>query len=288
MLPEFIAFVNNHFHYILIIFFFIIGSCIGSFLNVCSLRLPRHISIIFPGSQCMCGKLIPWYFNLPICGWIILRGRAACCRVPISVRYFYVELFMGILYGFLWWRFQNTQALFGMVFSFFLILIILIHISKMSISNGLLLITTCIGILIHYLQFRYYHNLVHIPFILQFYCSLKTCILSILISSGYVLWLGLFLETLVRKDFLTVQDVFFTGILGTFIDWQTVLADTSYVFGSILIINICNSLFQKPKHISNIFKQLPVYMHAYIPLLATCSFIHWILYPDPNFIISLA
>ncbi len=76
---------------------FILGACIGSFLNVLIYRLPR--GIFFSGgkrSHCPhCGALIPSYANLPILGWVLLRGKALCCKERISVEYPIIEFLTG-------------------------------------------------------------------------------------------------------------------------------------------------------------------------------------------------
>jgi leader peptidase (prepilin peptidase)/N-methyltransferase len=64
------------------------GACIGSFLNVVLYRLPRGESIVWPGSHCPHCKheIRPWH-NVPIVGWLLLRGRCYDCRQSISPRY---------------------------------------------------------------------------------------------------------------------------------------------------------------------------------------------------------
>lgn len=75
------------------------GLVVGSFLNVCIHRLPRGISIVFPPSSCpACGAAIRWYHNVPVLGWLALRGRCASCRAPISVRYPLVEAITGVVF----------------------------------------------------------------------------------------------------------------------------------------------------------------------------------------------
>uniref|UniRef100_UPI0026252D5D prepilin peptidase n=1 Tax=uncultured Fibrobacter sp. TaxID=261512 RepID=UPI0026252D5D len=78
--------------------FFMLGACVGSFYNVIVYRMPRGISLINPPSHCpLCKKHIPLYYNLPIIGWIILRGKSACCKQPISIIYPIGESLCGLL-----------------------------------------------------------------------------------------------------------------------------------------------------------------------------------------------
>lgn len=76
------------------------GLAFGSFLNVVIYRLPRGESVAFPASHCpTCGTPIRVIDNLPVLGWLMLRGRARCCKSPISPRYPLVELLGGLLGG---------------------------------------------------------------------------------------------------------------------------------------------------------------------------------------------
>ena len=76
---------------------FIIGACIGSFLNVCIVRWPQERSVLRPRSRCpKCGNQLAWFENVPIVSWVALRGRCRCCDEGISVMYPIVELIVGI------------------------------------------------------------------------------------------------------------------------------------------------------------------------------------------------
>ena len=79
--------------------FFIVGTCIGSFLNVCIFRLPRRESIIFPASHCMnCGTKLKPVDNIPLVSYLFLGGRCRYCRARISWQYPMVELLTGVLF----------------------------------------------------------------------------------------------------------------------------------------------------------------------------------------------
>ncbi|MCD6288591.1 MAG: prepilin peptidase [Candidatus Hydrogenedentes bacterium] len=91
---------------------FVLGTMVGSFLNVCTFRIPRRESIVMPGSRCMnCETPIPWYHNIPIISYLVLRGRCRNCMARFSSRYFFVELGVGILFLATYLRFGLTPAL---------------------------------------------------------------------------------------------------------------------------------------------------------------------------------
>ena len=82
---------------------FVLGACVGSFLNVCILRIPLGQSIIRPWSRCQaCGLELPGRLNLPIIGYFILRGRARCCGAHLDPRYPLVELGTAVIFTALW------------------------------------------------------------------------------------------------------------------------------------------------------------------------------------------
>ena len=81
------------------VFAFLLGACFGSFLNVCIGRWPAGMSVIRPPSRCpACERPIRAYENVPIFGWIALRGRCAGCRSPISAQYPLVELLIALVW----------------------------------------------------------------------------------------------------------------------------------------------------------------------------------------------
>ena len=100
------------------VFSFIVGACIGSFLNVCVYRIPLNRSIVHPGSHCSaCGAPIQWYNNLPIISWLVLRGRAACCGTRIDMRYCIVEFGTACLFLALWLKFWDTDPVGGVIYA---------------------------------------------------------------------------------------------------------------------------------------------------------------------------
>ena len=78
---------------------FLFGLVIGSFLNVCILRIPGGKSIVRPASACpKCGAAIRPYDNIPVLSWVMLGGRCRKCKARISPMYPLVELLTGLLF----------------------------------------------------------------------------------------------------------------------------------------------------------------------------------------------
>ncbi len=86
--------------------FFVFGSIVGSFLNVCIHRMPLGESIVSPPSHCPhCKYQIPGYLNIPLVTWLWLRGKCANCAARISPRYFAVELLTALTFLATWLHF---------------------------------------------------------------------------------------------------------------------------------------------------------------------------------------
>ena len=101
--------------------FFVFGSIVGSFLNVCIYRMPLDLSVVSPPSHCPhCKYSIPFYLNIPLLTWLSLRGRCKNCGAPISPRYFAVELLTGLAFLACWLAFGQQSAWLPVVYSIFL------------------------------------------------------------------------------------------------------------------------------------------------------------------------
>lgn len=90
--------------------FFVFGAMVGSFLNVVIHRLPRDMSVVHPRSHCpSCEYSIPMLLNIPIIMWLVLGGRCANCKAPISARYFLVEAMTGGVFAACWVAFGTVS-----------------------------------------------------------------------------------------------------------------------------------------------------------------------------------
>jgi leader peptidase (prepilin peptidase) / N-methyltransferase len=112
---------------IIIVFFFLFGIVIGSFLNVCITRIPEEVSIVAPASRCpKCGTPIKPYDNIPVFAWLWLRGKCRTCGAPISPMYPLVELATGLLFVACYLEFGITQAAVKWIFLICLLIILTI------------------------------------------------------------------------------------------------------------------------------------------------------------------
>ena len=119
------------------IFVFIIGSAIGSFLNVVIHRVPNEESIVFPNSACpKCGKSIAGYDNVPILSWLLLGGRCRNCKESISIRYPAVELLTALSFVLVFWKFGLDVMLpVGLIFAAVTIALMFIDAEHMILPN---------------------------------------------------------------------------------------------------------------------------------------------------------
>ncbi len=80
------------------LFIFVIGACIGSFLNVVIYRVPNEESLLTSSACPNCKQSIKFYHNIPVLGWMMLAGKCSSCREPIAWRYPAVEALTGVVF----------------------------------------------------------------------------------------------------------------------------------------------------------------------------------------------
>lgn len=87
-----------------LVFLFIMGACIGSFINVVVWRMPRDMSLIKPDSHCpSCKHPLAWYDNVPVLAWFYLGGKCRYCKCSYSFKYPFFEFLTGCMYAGLYW-----------------------------------------------------------------------------------------------------------------------------------------------------------------------------------------
>jgi leader peptidase (prepilin peptidase)/N-methyltransferase len=119
----------------------IAGALIGSFLNVVAYRLPRRESLVRPGSRCpTCATPIKPYDNVPVLGWLLLRGRCRACGAPVSARYPVVEAVTALLWAGVVLRFgADSDVWLPLAFVTLLVPVTLIDLDFHIIPNTLMI-----------------------------------------------------------------------------------------------------------------------------------------------------
>ena len=127
---------------------FLLGLVVGSFANVCIHRIPLGQSVVSPPSRCpRCGALIRPRDNVPVLGWLLLRGRCRACRAAIPVRYPLVEATNGCLWlGLAVLRGPSLQTLVLMILVTALLVLSLIDLDHMLLPDVITLPGILLGL----------------------------------------------------------------------------------------------------------------------------------------------
>ena len=200
---------------------FIFGAIWGSFLNVCIYRIPQGHSIVWPPSSCQCGKRIPFYFNIPVIAWFMLKGKAACCEEKLSFRYPLVEALTGTLFVFSWLNHQSIVAMVGMLFIAILIAATFIDLDHMIIpdifSIGGMLLGVMVSIFIPQL-----HGFSQGGMEAHWYSWIES-MLGIFVGTSMIYWIATIGEIILKKPAMGEGDVKFLAAIGAFSGWQGAL-----------------------------------------------------------------
>jgi len=210
--------INEDFPWFFRLLVFVFGAICGSFLNVCIYRIPEGKSVVFPGSRCACGAPIAWYRNIPICSWLLLRGRAACCGAKFSVRYPAVELLTALLFLGCWLAHPPVAAVLGMGFIAFLICATFIDLDHMIIPDRFSIGGMVLGVALSTV-FPQLHGIEGRAMVENIQGGI-TAVTGALIGAGLVYWIAVLGEIVFRKPAMGEGDVKFVGFIGAFCGWQ--------------------------------------------------------------------
>jgi leader peptidase (prepilin peptidase)/N-methyltransferase len=200
------------------LFVFVFGALVGSFLNVCILRIPNGASIVSPPSHCLsCKTAILFYDNIPLLSYLILRGRCRACGAPISPRYFLVELLTAVLAVALFERF-------GLGFTFFvsflfvaaLIVISFIDLDVRIVPDVISLPGIVCGLVLSavgYFLVRPDAELVPSP---------VSSIIGILAGGGFLLATAWLYEKFTGVEGMGGGDIKLLAMIGAFLGWPSV------------------------------------------------------------------
>jgi len=203
-----------------LVFIFLLGLVIGSFVNVLIYRIPQGKSIVSPPSACMnCGKRLTAPDLLPVVSYVFLKGRCRHCGVRIAPRYPLVELLTGIVFTVLFLRFGLSPAF--LAFSFLmtiLIAVFYIDIDHRIIPNGLVLTGLAGGF-----TWFLYNLFVPAPEIFgdaQWWTPLA----GLLPGSGFLLLVAIIGSVVYKtEDALGMGDVKLMAPIGLFLGWKLCL-----------------------------------------------------------------
>jgi leader peptidase (prepilin peptidase)/N-methyltransferase len=208
---------------------------VGSFLNVCIYRIPKGKSVVRPGSHCACGKPIPWYRNIPVLSWFFLRGRAACCGKRFSFRYPLVEVLTGVLFAFCWQFLPWQQAVPGMVFVSFLIVLSFMDLDTMMLPDTLNIGLALTGLALSAALPGLHGSGIEIwsgsgagagsasGFLPLMFLSLGSSLTGMLVGAGLLYWVRLLASSLAGREAMGEGDVILAGGIGAFCGWQGAL-----------------------------------------------------------------
>lgn len=213
------------------VFVLLFGLIVGSFLNVCIIRLPTGGSIAHPPSHCpRCGQGISFYDNIPVLSFLLLRGKCRRCGEAISLRYPVVELINGLVYLLVLHEFGiSGEALLVMLLCSSLIVITFIDYDHQIIPDvitlpgmiaGLLFAPLFMSELASPLPFGLGHLLPQTgPYLTGFLNSL----IGLILGGGPLLAIGWTWEKLRKVEAMGGGDIKLMGMVGSFLGWKCAL-----------------------------------------------------------------
>ena len=202
---------------------FILGAIVGSFLNVCIVRLPHEQSVVLPRSHCVrCKKTIPWFDNVPFVSYLLLGGKCRSCGEKISPRYFLVELITALtFFGFYKYYGMNILLLPYLVMVCGFIVATFVDFEHRIIPDEVSVGGMCAGLIFSAL-IPQMHDVAYLdrPWFLNHLHSLGLSFLGVLIGGGSIYFMGLLGDFLFKKESLGGGDVKLLAMVGAFMGWE--------------------------------------------------------------------
>lgn len=197
---------------------FIFGAVVGSFLNVCILRLPKDESLVSPSSHCRrCKTPIAFYDNIPLISYLLLKGRCRSCNEAISARYFFIELLTGLLASALFFQFGFSLTFFvGFVFATALIVISFIDLDVRIVPDVISLPGIGVGFAFSVLGYFFIgDSLTIIP-------SPLSALLGIIVGGGFLLLVAWAYEYFTGVEGMGGGDIKLLAMIGAFLGWPSI------------------------------------------------------------------
>ena len=201
-----------------------LGAVAGSFLNVCGHRIPLGQSVVTPRSRCpRCKSPIPWFRNLPVFTWLIQGGKASCCAFRIPLRYWLVEVFVAMIFGFLFHRYSLIPALgpliAGCIFAWIMIGVVVVDMEHMIIPDRFSMGGAIGGVLLS-MAFPSIHQISQSTEFLDRLGGGMHSLVGLLVGSASLYWIGILAEKALNKEALGEGDVKLLGCIGAFCGWK--------------------------------------------------------------------
>lgn len=202
----------------------LLGACVGSFLNVCIHRMPKGESVVTPASRCACGQPIPFWFNLPVVGWLMLRGRARCCGGAISLRYPLVELITALLFASAWTLLPGPKAAVAFVFLPLLVLLAGCDLDDMTVPDGPNFTLVGAGLFLSVLipSLHGHSGNLDLP-VLDRVLSLTDSLIGVAVGTAIVWWIRTVGTLLAGREAMGEADIILCAGVGAFCGWQGAL-----------------------------------------------------------------
>ena len=196
---------------------FVLGSCVGSFLNVCIYRLPREQSVVRPRSRCVhCSAQIAWFDNIPIFSYVALRGRCRQCRKPIARRYPLVEALTGVSAVAVVVRFGiTTHALVYFALVAALIAVSFIDLEFQIIPDEISLGGLVVGLALSALIPSLHDTTVR-------WLAVGRSVIGLLVGGGVLYLTGLLGDFIFKKESMGGGDIKLLAMAGSLLGWKLV------------------------------------------------------------------
>ncbi len=226
---------------------FVLGASIGSFINVVVYRLPAGLSILYPPSRCpRCLNGLKAYDNVPVLGWLWLRGRCRYCKTRISPRYPIVEAATGLTFVLVFLIFQFSPLTIGYwLFCSWLLALSIIDIDTMTLPSELTKSGLVLGILFQMI----------LGFIPYSWSGLVNQMMVAIASAVLGLWLfdGIArIGTIVfRKDAMGAGDAKLAAMMGAWLGWKYLLLASFIACIAGVFVEGSNIVFVPKKSIRN-------------------------------------
>jgi leader peptidase (prepilin peptidase)/N-methyltransferase len=208
---------------VLQVFAILLGASVGSFLNVVIYRLPAGLSLVFPPSRCpKCHKQLSPRDNIPIVGWLLIKGKCRYCRASVSWRYPLIEFITAILFWLVALAFGTSQhlviSILYCLFLAWLLALAIIDIDTMTLPNALTQSCLGLGIVYHLINAAIAGDS-RITWGSQLVASITGAVVGIWLLDIMRLCGRIFLQ----KEAMGAGDAKLAAAMGAWLGWQNLL-----------------------------------------------------------------